>query len=435
MKCRFRLFLACGFFSWNVFADTPFLIVCTKDEISWDKPANAVMSWKETGYSADMACDDTEGWQAIRIKFRGASSKNFAKKQYGLEIVDAKGEKAKIGFGSMPEASDWTLRSPYIDRSFMRDALAYNLGRDMGRQVGDNYAAPRTELVELAVNGDYKGIFTLSERIERGENHVPTEKIDIKNPQNLSYIAEISARDYNFKSKHGTMINFIDPNLKTFEKIAKDNPFAAEQIQASIEFDINHFEEVLLSKNFADPETGYRSLIDFDSFVHFFIVQELSKNIDGFRRSEFFYKGKDCKFHMGPLWDFDIAFGNLNFYGMAKPKGWAHAKRWVIFPNAFWFKRLLQDPYFVEGVRKRYFELRQEGNLLDWKSLNERIDTMQVQLGDAPERDRARWKGTYKFYQKYMMGTKKRADDFNGNVQILKDWMQERLIWLDHKLL
>jgi len=282
----------------------------------------------------------------------------------------------------------------------------------------------------------------LSERIERGADHVPTEKIDTSTTKYPTYIAEISAGEYNVKTKHGTMYNFIDPNLKTFEKMAETNPFAAERIRSLIEADISHFEEVLLSKNFADPQRGYRSLVDLDSFVNFFIIQELSKNIDGFRRSEFFYKGKDGKFHMGPLWDFDIAFGNLNFYGMGKAKGWAHKKRWLIYPNAFWFKRLLQDEYFVQELSNRYFELRKEANLLSWESLNARIDAMSKTLQNAPERDRVRWKGTYKFYQKHVMNTRKqfkedeerKISEFDGNVQILKDWMQKRLAWLDENM-
>lgn len=433
MRNRLLTLLGCSLFSWNVLAHAPFLVVCTKSEINWDKASDALMQWR-SAHDTDMSCDNTEGWQAIRIKYRGASSKSFAKKQYGLEIIDAKGDKSKCAMGSMPEASDWTLRSPYIDRSFIRDALAYNIGRDMGHQLGYDYAAPRTELVELAVDGDYRGIFTLTERIGRGPQHVPIEKLDVNDLKGLTYIAEISSRDYHFKSKKGTMINFIEPGLKNFEKLAEKNPLGAELIQARIREEVNRFEAALKSDNFKDPIKGYRPFIDMDSFVDFFIVQELSKNVDGFRRSEFFYKGTDGKFHMGPLWDFDIAFGNLDFAGAANTKGWAHRMRSILFPYSFWFKRLLKDPSFASVVRKRYFDLRKEGNFLSWTSLEARIDTMTSELGDAPQRDIERWKDTQKFYQEHMMNTHETSDTFEGNIQILKRWMQGRLSWLDRKM-
>jgi len=423
-------------FSWTVSASIPFMIVCSKGEISKDKKkeTEAFLMWKESGYDGDVSCKDTSGWQKISIKHRGNSSMKFAKKQYGFKILDEEGNKTKVALGDFPKNSNWVMRSPYIDRSLIRDGLAYNLGRDLGKQRGDDYAAPRTEFIEFAINGDYKGIFVLTEKIQHGRHHVPIQKADASDLDHLTYIAEISSQKYDFKSKRGTMIRFNDPNEKKLKKLAEKDPYAAQELRKRIKNEINHFERVLLSDDFADPERGYRALVDFDSFVDYFIIQELSKNIDGFRRSEFFYKAKDGKFHMGPYWDFDIAFGNLSFYGMAKTKGWSHTKHWSYLRNAFWFNRLLKDPYFAQGVHRRYAELREEGNLLSWANLETRIDSMQTRLGDAPERDRLRWDGTHKFTQRHIMNTKKRSEDLQGNVDILKQWVQERLKWLDSQM-
>ena len=197
---------------------------------------------------------------------------------------------------------------------------------------------------------------------------------------------------------------------------------------------IRRFETALASKHYTDPQQGYRPYVDIASFVDYFLIQEFTKNIDGFRRSVFFYRGTDGKFHMGPLWDFDIALGNLSFFGMEKPTGWSHSKFWVVFPKVFWFERMLKDPYFKHLIKTRYFELRQAGNLLDWNQLELEIDELDETLNQAPQKDQCRWAGTRNFFVRHFMNTRERSDSYEGNVVILKNWIQARLKWLDKQI-
>ncbi len=411
----------------------PQITICTSDKINKDEEVEGSFFWQDTASERRILCQDASNWPRIAIKYRGHSSMQFQKKQYSVTFLDEEGQKTERPIGHLAAAEEWILRTPYIDRSFMRDALALKLGFKMGLSRGDQYAAPRTQMVEVFVNDDYLGIFILTEKIEPGPNKVPINKI--KEGQNkFEYIMEVSARDYQYKTPHGTMLNLRYPSLKKLEKIGKKYPHFPNHVIKQIHSELDAFENALASDDFKDPEKGYRAYLDIPSIVDYFIVQELTKNVDGFRRSVFFYRAHDGKFHLGPLWDFDIAWGNLSFYFMANPTGWSHTKPWLVYPAAFWFRRLLQDPYFVEQIQQRYFSLRQAGQILDYNSIEQDIQQYEQELGASPLRDKIRWQGQRTWTQNHILNTAKHAPDFAGNVQILKDWIQSRLAWLDNAM-
>lgn len=411
----------------------PQVTICTTEDINKDTEVEGVLFWQDAPAEEKVLCQDAKDWLRISIKYRGHSSMKFAKKQYSVTFLDAEGKKMKRALGKLTTSEDWIFRTPFIDRSYMRDALAYQLGQKMGLSRGESYAAPRTQMVEIFVNDDYRGIFTLSEKIEPDTFKVPIKKIK-KEQTSFEYIMEISARDFEYKTAEGTMLNFKYPSLKKLAKMGEDDASFPERVRKQIQQEIDAFEKALASDDFKDPEKGYRSFLDVPSAIDFFIMQELTKNIDGFRRSAFFYRAQDGKFHLGPLWDFDIAWGNLSFYFMDGPKGWSHTKPWIVFPAAFWFRRLLQDPYFVEQLQQRYSSLRQAGQILDYCKIEQDIQEIEQSLGESPLRDQLRWEGKRNWVQEHVLNTAKHAPDFAGNVQILKDWIQSRLHWLDEAM-
>jgi hypothetical protein len=128
---------------------------------------------------------------------------------------------------------------------------------------------------------------------------------------------------------------------------------------------VGQFESALAGNNFSDPLLGYAKYIDVNSFVDFFIMQEVTKNVDGYRLSTFFHKQRESdggKLVMGPIWDFNLGFGNANYCTSGNPEGFVLAFNnmcpddyWLI---PFWWKRLLQDPAFSAKVAARWAELR-----------------------------------------------------------------------------
>ena len=120
--------------------------------------------------SVNDAFNDYNG--KISIEYRGSSSQSFPKKAYALETQDSIGNNNNVSILGMPVENDWILYAPYSDKSLMRNFLTFDLGRKMG-----NYS-PRTVYCELVVNGDYKGIYILMEKIKRDNDRVDIAKLD-----------------------------------------------------------------------------------------------------------------------------------------------------------------------------------------------------------------------------------------------------------------
>ena len=133
--------------------------------ITTDTPLNA-----QKKVMAKMKMDGYDG--NIGIKLRGNSSLTFNQKKYTIETRDADGKEQNVSLLGMPEASSWVLLSPYNDVSMMRDPLAFHLWREMG------HWGPRTQMVEVLMDGEYLGIYILSEAIKRGESRVNIDKME-----------------------------------------------------------------------------------------------------------------------------------------------------------------------------------------------------------------------------------------------------------------
>ena len=247
---------------------------------------------------------------SITIELRGNSSQYNEKKPYRIETVDALGENNNVSLLGMPEENDWVLHAPYQDKSLMRNVLAYHLSNKMGRY------ASRTRFCELHINGDYKGVYVLMEKIKRDDNRIDISKL---NPE------EISGDDLT----GGYILKFDWPwtgdNLGGFESendgmiynyhYPKPSDIVPEQEEYIINY-IHDFEAIMLDQNYADYETGYPSTLDISSFVDFILLQELPKNVDAYRLSTYLYKDKESinnKLHAGPIWDINHGFGNCDY--------------------------------------------------------------------------------------------------------------------------
>jgi hypothetical protein len=370
----------------------------------------------------------------IGIEIRGSSSQMFPKKQYGIELRDDTGEGIKAPLLGMPAEEDWVLFAPYNDKSLMRDALAYKLGRDLG------WYAPRTRFCEVILNGQYQGVYVLIEKIKRDKNRVDVNKL---NPDEISgddltggYIIKIDKETGS--GNGGWTSQFTPPNRNGTQTIffQYDYPKAADintQQKAYIKDFMANFEGALSSTTFNDPVNGYTKYIDVNSFIDFFIANEVSKNVDGFRLSTYLYKPKDSdggKLHMGPIWDFNLGFGNADYCTKGNPEGWVtnfntlcNGDFWLI---PFWWNRLNQDATYRSMMAARWAELR-EGKFQTSKILSY-IDSVYTVLNvEAQQRNFQRWPvlGTY-VWPNYYVGS-----SFQDEVNWLKNWVTNRLNWMD----
>jgi len=197
---------------------------------------------------------------------------------------------------------------------------------------------------------------------------------------------------------------------------------------------MDNFEQIILSEDFADQETGYPSVIDWESFVDFFIMQELTKNVDGYRLSSFLHKDKDSddgRLVAGPIWDFNLGFGNADYYNGWEAQGWQVEADLPIddFSIPYWWCVIWSDQSFRWSVQQRWNSLR--NNSLSNSSVNSLIDSLQSHIGVAAERNFERWPtlGEYVWPNHYIGQT------YQDEIDYLRNWITTRMEWIDNELL
>ena len=381
----------------------------------------------------------------IGIELRGSTSQIFFdKKSYGVETWDQNGNDIDIALAGFPAEEDWIFHGPFSDKSLIRNALIYDLSNKIGQY------ASRTRFFEMKLNGEFQGTYLLMEKIKRDKNRVDIEKLESNdNDPNLisgGYIIKIdkttgestSHGDYNEKI---SFYSKYDPNgeegkdKKIFflydvpspEKISKEQKIYIQSY-------INSFEEALLSNDFSDTKTGYQQFIDVDSFVDFFLLNELSHNPDAYRLSTYMHKKRNGKLKMGPIWDFNIAFGNVNYCKGEDVNNWIFKYNdycpddfWLV---PFWWSKLLNDPYFANKVKSRWQELRQ--NELSDKLIFGKIDLLisELETSDAIKRNFERWPilGQWIWPNSYVGTT------YESEINYLKNWLSQRLTWMDSNI-
>ena len=380
---------------------------------------------------------DYEG--AIGIEIRGATSQNYPKKQYSVELRDPDGKDTAVALLGMPKEADWVLHAPYGDKSLMRNILAYQLGRDLG------HYAPRTKLCEVVLNGDYQGVYVLIEKIKRDKNRVDIARLkddevsgdDLTGGYILKIDRDTEGGEEGWASAYAPRYREEDKQRSIYFRYEyPDTDDIAPEQKTYIQNYVKSFEDALASDEFADPERGYAPYIDVRSFIDYFIVNEVSKNVDAYRLSTYMHKQKDSdggKLVMGPLWDYNFSFGNVKFCGVTgDPASLAMdfnqlcpGDTWLV---PFWWERLLEDSAYSDSLAVRWAGLRT--NTLSTARLVARVDSVATLLDEAQARNFARWP---------ILGERIWPNDFVGEtyqeeLDYLKNWTTQRLTWLDENL-
>ncbi len=361
------------------------------------------------------------------LRLRGQSSATFEKTPYRVEFWDNDNDDADYPVLGMPADSDWVLRGPFTDKALIREALSYDLGREMGLQ------APRYAFAELYLNtdatpvnaNDYMGVYLMVETIKNTKNRLDLEKLheddrtlpEIQGGYIWKFECCLCIRDRPCSGPAATCWNYLE--------VADPSPLQPEQ-RDWLRNHIQEFHNVLRAPNFADPVTGYPAYIDVGSFVDQLIINELSREMDSYVRSAYFYKDRYTKIFAGPLWDYDLSFGVGGYFQNDQTAGWQYQQTRQPLAND-WFTQLLRDPAFVDQVRSRWQTLRR--GLLSDAALQSRIDALARPLTNAAQRNFQRWPNLSTALIGFFITPT--APTWQGQVQYLRDWMQRRIAWLD----
>jgi hypothetical protein len=372
----------------------------------------------------------TDSWNYFSSKaglgVHGSSSTMFDKKNYGLELRDAAGVQLDTSILGLPTENDFILYGPYPDKSLMRNYIMYYLGNDIGQY------APRTRMCEVYMDGDYRGYYLLVEKIKRDKNRVNIKKLESTDVSGIKltggYIVKIDRTGANYTDGWYSPYPFLNTNIFFVFDYPKYTDILSAQ-KLYIQNKVTFFETQLNGVKYTDPVYGYRSVIDSKSFAEHLILSEFCKNVDAYRLSTFIYKNRDDVdplLHMGPIWDYDLAFGNANYDDASIVTGWEYN-----YPEAgqpFWWQRLMSDPWFANLTKCRYEELRK--GALNTDSINLFIDSTIAKMGPAIQRNFNRWP---------ILGTWVWPNNFVGNtyleeINYLKQWIKDRAVWMDNNM-
>ena len=431
-----------GFFPVGLKIDStelPMVIIQTAGSIIPDEPKiTARMRIIDNGINKYTHINDSAQYDGyIGIEMRGSSSLyNYAKKSYTVETRDSLGENLNVELLGLPAENDWVLYGPFGDKTLIRNILIYKLSQDLG------HYAPRTRMVELIKNGFDQGIYVFAEKIKQDKNRVDIAGLrpDEITGDSLTggYIIKIDKTEGNFDGWSSEFGDAVTANGRTFFQYVypKYDEIVPEQKQYIRDF-MHHFESVLRSDDFDDPAIGYSRVIDVSSFIDYLIINEVSKNMDGYRLSTFMYKDRDDNdglLRMGPVWDYNLAFGNYTYCGADQISGYALDFTSVCPGDAyrvpFWWDRLLQDENFTLQLRERYDELRNTVFHID--SIYADIDSLLSMSAEARKRNFSIWFDLFT-YPVWPIDIPW-ADSYEGEIAYLKSWIYNRLDWLDDNL-
>ena len=327
----------------------------------------------------------------IRIRGRGNSTWYLhPKKPYQIKFED------KYKMLEMPKDRRWLFLAEYSDKTFLRNRIAFELG-----YLSNLEWTPESEFAELYFNNEFQGLYHITQKVEESSNRVNIEENGYL--LEIDQLDRIDPDDVYFYSDH-FLLNIKEPEI---EKNSAEYTYIKQFIR--------DFETALFGPAFKNPSTGYRKYIDVESMVDWFLINEIAKNVDARSfASIFMYMNPGEKLKMGPIWDFDLGFGNVNY---ADPE----------FPTEFWVRynpwidRMLDDPFFVALVKERMnFFKSQEGRIY------ELIDRYANELAYQIEENDKVWNTI----GNWVWPNPKVFNTYELEVHYLKEWYGTRMAWL-----
>ena len=356
-----------------------------------------------------LAFADTAVFEApMKIRGRGNSTWQMPKKPYKVKLE----EKAKIL--GMPKDKEWCLLANYSDKSLLRNIVSMEISRRLGFKW-----TPRMVSVELWFNGEYQGVYSFCEHKKVAKDRVD---IDVATAENnsgegltggfyLEFENETIDEPCWFKTdRYGVTLMFHEPEQPTAEQ------------QAWMRDYVNAFETTLWSLGHTDRgPTNYADYIDVRSFVDYYILEELAKNPDAnFRKSTYLTKERGKKMEIYHVWDFDLTFGNCNYWGNGLIPGN------FLLKDAVWYERLFgKDPEWVQAVKVRWNEMYDT-----LATIPEYIDAQVKLLDGSQKRNFDRWQilGIYVWPNAVWYNTYEDETDY------FKTFYTQRLHWLNEEI-
>ena len=355
----------------------------------------------------------------IGIEIRGSSSQMLQKKPYGLTTLQADDvTNNNVSILGMPKENDWVLNSLAFDQTGMRDVLSYELSERFG------HYAPRRVYCEVVINNDYKGLYVFMEKIKVDDNRVNIVKMDgaCNNYPEVTggYITKADKTDggdpvaWTMQGYGGgwwwggASTDFIHHYPKPENVTTAQNNYIYSVFQQL---------ESVAGQHNIDDVTGIPSVIDIPSFVDFMMIAEFSSNVDVYQFSTFFHKDRLGKLRAGPVWDYNLAYGHDEFGNRSRYDVWQFNNSDNNGPK-FW-KDLFDTEMFRCYMARRWNELTQPGQPLNYDVVCDRLDEYNEWILEGVGRDNQRWN---------------KMNNHASELQSMKNWISQRINWMNQNI-
>ena len=378
-----------------VFTGLPVVYLSTEDESPIESKNDYVVG--QTSVLGGRQADDID---LIDMKIRGRGNSTWElhpKKPFQMKLSD------KTQFLGMPRDKKWLFLAEYSDKTMLRNKIAFELG-----YISNLDWTPQGRFAEVFVNNEYNGTYNITQKVEEGDNRVALG--DTGFLLELDQVFRLDPDDVYFES------NATDEflvNIKEPELTAGGSQFMY------IKNMIHGFEDALFSDDFKSQTQGYAAHIDLESFIDWYLISEITKNVDSQSFSSMYLHlipGERIK--MGPLWDFDLSFGNVDYADSQYAAGF-----WVKYHP--WYDRLFEDPNFVQLVNMRFSYFMENQDFILSK-----IEIYAEQLRWAQKENDDKWQtlGIYVWPNPVVF------DTYQEEVEHLKNWYINRMAWLEEAL-
>ena len=350
------------------------------------------------------------------IRIRGNSSRHFMKYGYAITLLLADGNNNRQPVMGMDTHHDWVLHGPILDKTLIRNYLCYNLAGELMEY------APNVRFCEAVINGEYSGLYVMTESITAGgvDSRLDLSVSKKKNTftgycLRLDRGSDSDIKNLNtfsmYSKFHGGIIDSVYPGLSNM----------TEKLKRDITLDFSQFERTLYSYDFNDKQHGYESYVDVNSFVDYFLINEFTSNYDAGTYSTYIYKKAGGKYKLA-VWDFNNACDNYQEKAIERTN--------FQLQNGLWFEMIFKDSAFIEKVIARYLEIRK--TFLNEQYIDGYIDDVIAYLGSAIDRNYKRWSTAFQY--DLLIPIERNPRSYEEAVEDLKGYFVERGRFMDENI-
>lgn len=374
------------------------------------------------GYVSEYAPDQiftTQTYEMEYIRGRGNSTWSCDKKPYKIKLS----KKADL-FG-MGKNKHWVLLANRYDNSLLRNKATYWLGKELGMPF-----TPECVFVDVVMNGVYCGSYYLSEQVRVGSSRVDIDDLEdneetmhateeplITGGYLLSMFPYGDEEKLSFQTTRENEFLIESPSFEDYKNDAQYN-YIKNYVQKT--------EDAIYGDNFRTADgVPYGDLMDIDSAIDYYWIQEISMNGDAFlSTSTYLYKLRNGKLYWGPLWDFDfVAWGDTDYSEEPDVYGFVQKEN-------TWFARLFEDKAFAEKLAARWPAMREK--LMELSKDGGQLDKYYEELTISQRYDFEKW-GAYNFY----WGEEEEGSTaltFRQEADRFKTWIRKRVAWIDENV-